>query len=65
MNWTYYGTFPLMWYDLVLPCFLNELKNGFLELSFSLFDQFGQDLIMSSCFSFFQLTNFHLCVYTI
>ena len=45
------------------PYFLNEFINDFLELFSTLFNQFGRDLIMSSCFSIYQFTYCHLYGY--
>ena len=63
VKWTYYAIFPLMWCDLFFPYFLNVFINDLLQLFPSLLNQFGWDLIMSSCFSIFQLTYCHLFVY--
>ena len=42
------------------PYFLIEFINDFLELFSTLFNQFGWELIMSSCFSIYQFTYCHL-----
>ena len=63
MNWTYYAIFPLMVWS--LPLVFLKWVHVWPWALFPFFNQFSQDLIMSSLFSIFQFTDCHLCVYII